>query len=102
MTDSEVDLIVKEKTRTVMRTPSKFNVVLYNDDVTTYEFVILVLVGIFHMTLEKANELTVHIHENGRGIAGTYSLEIAGQKRDETIYAARSQNFPLRCEIEEM
>lgn len=88
-------------TRVSMRPPSKFNVVFYNDNSTTAEFVVLVLMSIFHKSFESATALTMQIHQNGRGIAGTYSLEIASQKRDETLAAARANAFPLRCEIEE-
>lgn len=92
---------VDTKTRVSMRPPSRFNVVFYNDDSTTVEFVVLVLMSIFHKSFESATALTMQIHQTGRGIAGTYSLEIASQKRDETIAAARANAFPLRCEIEE-
>lgn len=88
-------------TKITMRPPSKFNVVLYNDDRTTFEFVILLLMTIFHKSLEDATLLTMIIHENGKGIAGTYSHEVATQKRDESIAAARANGYPLRCEISE-
>ena len=88
-------------TKVTMRAPGMFNVVLYNDDSTTVEFVILVLMNIFHKSFDDASSLTLRIHETGRGIAGTYSHEVATQKRDETILSARTNNFPLRCEIEE-
>jgi ATP-dependent Clp protease adaptor protein ClpS len=98
-TDTVTD--IESSIKVVMRPPSKFNVVLYNDDKTTVEFVVLVLMTIFHKNFDAASQLTMLIHENGRGVAGTYSLEIASQKRDETIHAARTNKYPLRCEIEE-
>jgi len=88
-------------TRTSMRPPSKFNVVLYNDDTTTMWFVVLVLISLFHKTIEEAQALAEHIHNNGTGVAGTYGHEIAMQKRNETIAAARANGYPLRCEISE-
>jgi ATP-dependent Clp protease adaptor protein ClpS len=86
--------------RVTMQAPKMWNVILYNDDKTTMEFVILVLMQIFHKSFDDASEIMMNIHETGRGIAGTYSNEVATQKRDETIAAARSNNFPLNCEIE--
>ena len=102
MVDTDVVMDVLKKTKTTMRPPSKFNVVLYNDNVTTMEFVILVLISIFHKDLSAANDLCMYIHEHGKGIAGTYALEIANQKKYETLTAARANNFPLRCEVEEV
>lgn len=102
MSETEVLVSDKSETKVGMRPPSRFNVVLYNDDKTTVDFVVLVLMTIFHKSFEAASQLTLHIHENGKGIAGTYSHEIAVQKRDETVIAARTNNYPLRCEIEEV
>ena len=87
-------------TKVIMRAPGLFNVVLFNDDSTTVEFVILVLMNIFHKSFDDASALTLQIHEFGKGIAGTYSHEVACQKRDETVASARVNNFPLKCEIE--
>jgi len=86
-------------TKVVMRVPQQFNVILHNDDKTTMEFVILILMTFFQKTFEEASNITLHIHEFGVGIAGTYSFEIATQKRDDTINAARINGFPLKCEI---
>jgi len=86
--------------KVVVQPPRKWNVVLYNDNVTTMEFVILVLMQIFHKSFETASDIMINIHENGKGIAGTYSNEVATQKRDETVSAAKSNGFPLKCELE--
>ena len=88
-------------TKVAIKPPSKFNVVIYNDNTTTFEFVLLLLMTIFHKSFEEASFITVHIHENGKGIAGTYGQEIAIQKRDETIAAAVANQFQLKCEVEE-
>lgn len=100
---TEIETVEKTDTTTkiTMRAPGMFNVVLYNDDSTTVEFVILVLMNIFYKSFDDASALTLEIHENGKGIAGTYSFEVASQKRDETVLSARTNNFPLRCEISE-
>lgn len=100
---SQTDVVneIDTSNKVAMRPPSKYNVVLYNDDRTTFEFVVLVLMTIFHKSFDAASSLSLYIHEHGRGIAGTYSHEIATQKRDETTATARVNGFPLRCEIEE-
>jgi ATP-dependent Clp protease adaptor protein ClpS len=102
MSHTETASEVITATRTVMRPPSKFNVILFNDEFTTVEFVVLILMSVFHKSFEDASQLTIQIHQNGQGIAGSYTYEIASQKRNETISAARGNGFPLECEIEEV
>lgn len=94
------DSAVEVLDRVTMSPPKMWNVVLYNDDATTMEFVILVLMQIFYKSFEDASDIMMNIHETGKGIAGTYSHEVATQKRDETLAAARTNNFPLNVEIE--
>jgi len=101
MANTDVLVDSDTTTRTAMRPPSKFNVILFNDDSTTVEFVVLLLMSIFHKSFEDASYLTMSIHKTGRGVAGTHSHEIATQKRDEAITTARMNGYPLRVEIEE-
>jgi ATP-dependent Clp protease adaptor protein ClpS len=86
--------------RIAMQPPKMWNVILYNDDKTTMEFVVLVLMQIFHKSFEEASDIMMNIHDTGKGIAGTYSNEVATQKKEEAIAAARTNGFPLRVEIE--
>lgn len=99
-TNSTIDADVATIEKIKLSAPKKWNVIFFNDDRTTMEFVILVLMQIFHKTFEEASDIMMSVHENGRGVAGTYSNEVATQKRDETINAARQNNFPLQVEIE--
>lgn len=96
------DTAVEVLDRVAIKPPKMWNVILYNDNVTTMEFVILVLMQIFHKSFEDASDIMMNIHENGRGVAGTYSHEVASQKRDETLSAARGNNFPLEVDIQEV
>jgi len=100
VTSVNTETITKTDTRVVMQEPGMFNVVLYNDDSTTVEFVILVLMNIFYKTFDEANDLTMRIHDEGKGIAGTYTYEVADQKCKETVFVARSHSFPLECRVE--
>ena len=80
--------------------PKKWNVIFYNDDKTPVDFVIAVLIEQYNHNVEKAKEITLNIHEKGKGVAGSYYLEIAEQKCSETIKFARSEGFPLQVDIE--
>ena len=79
----------------------KFRVILHNDDYTTFEFVTEILMSIFRKSFQEAKKLTMHIHLNGKGVAGVYTLEIAEMKVKLVLEAARKNNFPLRATIEE-
>lgn len=82
--------------------PGKWNVIMLNDDVTPMDFVISVLTGIFKRTNDEATEVMLHVHEKGRGVAGTYMYEVAEQKMTETVNNARINGFPLNATIEEV
>ena len=63
--------------------PNRYNVLLLNDDYTPMDFVIQLLVEVFNRTLDEATAITMKVHEEGQGIAGTYSHEVAEQKQNE-------------------
>jgi len=87
--------------KVAIRPPKMFNVILHNDPHTTIEFVVLILMSIFYKSFENATALTMDIHEKGKGIAGTYTFEIASQKQTDTLNAARANGFPLKCDLVE-
>ena len=86
-----------------VKLPSMYKVILHNDDVTTFDFVINVLISIFHKTVEEAIEITMSIHANGLGIAGSpYTREIAEEKTNEVTLYSRANSFPLTATFEEI
>ena len=94
------DVVVKTKDATGIFTPKRYNVVLMNDDYTPIDFVISLLIDIFHHGMEKAKELSATIHSAGSGIAGTYEFEIAEQKALEATMSSRDSKFPLVVKLE--
>lgn len=95
---AEVDLLTRDEIK--IKKPRNYVVILHNDDYTSFEFVISVLMGIFGHSAESAVALTLQIHKAGAGIAGTYSYEIAEQKKIDTEELARANEFPLRAEVQ--
>jgi len=91
-----------EYTNTRLRGPSKYNVIMLNDDATSMEFVVSVLTAIFHKDNQEAVAVATHIHEKGKAIAGTYIYEVAEQKVIETVTNARTAGFPLSLTLEEV
>ena len=95
------DSVVKERAKTRKQDPTLFKVVLLNDDYTTMEFVIHVLEGIFQKSPAEAYRIMMHVHLNGRGIAGVYPWEVAETKVDAVVTQARDAGYPLKAVTEE-
>ena len=95
--DVQIDEVVKKKAEE----PLRYKVVLLNDDQTPVEWVIKVLVDIFKHTNETAEKITLTIHNEGSGIAGIYTYEIAEQKTIEATTESRNHGFPLQIKLEE-
>ena len=92
---------VKERVKTEKKEPAQYQVVLLNDDYTTMEFVIEVLEHVFQKTPAEAYRIMMHVHQNGRGIAGVYPWEVAETKAETVRSLATGAGFPLRATIEE-
>ncbi len=90
---------VLEKSK--LQEPKMFKVVLLNDDVTTMDFVIEILMNIFHRDFETASKIMLEVHLNGSGICGVYTQEIALSKQKKVSDAAKLANFPLQTRVEE-
>ena len=86
--------------RSAPKEPRKYNVIILNDDFTTFEFVIMVVMTVFGKTQEEACNIaeTSHIHQ--RATIGSYTLDIAGSKVAKATAMARAEGFPLRFEIQ--
>ncbi len=81
--------------------PQMFRVLLHNDDYTSMDFVVEVLMGIFHKTQVQAEQIMLQIHEKDKAICGVYSFEIAQTKAQQVKQRAKQNEFPLLATIEE-
>ena len=84
-----------------LQEPKKYKVFLLNDDFSTMDFVIDVLVKVFRKSVDEASVIMINIHNNGKEICGTYSYEIAGTKVAQVKAMAREKGFPLKAKMEE-
>ena len=91
------DTAIEEKTRVTrkLKEPSKYKVVVMNDNYTPMEFVIALLVKVFSIPTDAAVQLTLEIHNQGSAVAGIYSYEIAEQKVSEATEISRLNGHPL-------
>lgn len=90
----------KKQTTKQVKEPGKFKVVVCNDDVTTVEFVVAMLVSVFRYDERRAFDLTITIHQKGSAVAGVYPYEIAEQKAVDATNMARLNGFPLITKVE--
>ena len=83
-----------------IKEPRLYKVLLLNDDYSSMEFVIKVLMQIFHHSFEKATEIMLSVHEKGKGLCGVYAYEIAETKVSQVRKMAKEEKFPLRAIME--
>ncbi|WP_419956679.1 ATP-dependent Clp protease adapter ClpS [Novosphingobium rhizovicinum] len=98
--DDDGQVGIATKTRAKPKKPSQFKVLMLNDDYTPMEFVVLVLKRIFHMDLEQATRVMLHVHQKGVGICGIFPYEIAETKVNQVMDFARQNQHPLQCTLE--
>jgi len=84
-----------------LKFPKKYKVYLLNDDYTSMEFVIDILITIFHKSYEEAEKIMLQVHKEEKGLCGVYSHEIAETKMMQVIKRAQENEFPLKATIEE-
>ena len=94
--DSSVATEIEKK----LEKPKLHKVLLHNDNYTTMEFVVKVLIQVFHHSEAEAMRIMLQVHHNGIGVAGVYSFEIAETKVVQVTELARQNEFPLRCSME--
>ena len=91
---------VRERQRTDLREPRRYKVTIYNDDFTTMEFVVKVLMQVFLKSQNEAERLMMLVHRTQKAVVGIYSYDIAVSKVQKATRMARDEGFPLRLTYE--
>ena len=99
--DIETDGDVLTESETRLEKPKLFKVILHNDDFTTMEFVVFILTHVFLRSEIEAFSIMLKVHNEGIGIAGIYSFEIANMKSEKAMNLAKAHEYPLLCTVEE-
>ena len=86
--------------QTKVREPSMYSVYLINDDFTTQEFVIQVLMQFFYKSEQESEQIMLKVHKEGKGQAGTFTKDVAETKVYLVQQAAKENKFPLKCTME--
>ncbi len=88
------------RTKPKTKRPSLYKVILLNDDYTPMEFVVFVLESVFGHPQETATKIMLEVHQNGVGVCGVYTYEIAETKVTKVMELARRHQHPLQCTME--
>ncbi|MBL8519486.1 MAG: ATP-dependent Clp protease adapter ClpS [Betaproteobacteria bacterium] len=100
-TGDESSTVLHEKPAQT-KPPAMWQVVMYNDDYTPMEFVIDVLEKFFGHAHERATQIMLKVHTEGRGVCGVFPRDVAAMKVEQVVDHARKHQHPLRCGMEEV
>lgn len=101
MKDSGVLDTVRDSEKQKLQPPRKYKVILNNDDYTPMDFVIEVLTTFFNMDSDRATDVMLQVHQNGRAICGVYTADVANTKVEQVNRYARDNEHPLLCSCEQ-
>jgi ATP-dependent Clp protease adaptor protein ClpS len=96
--EDEGDVATHERKKT--KKPKQFKVILHNDNYTTMEFVVLVLMKFFHRNETEATHIMLTVHHKGAGVAGIYSKDVAETKVHQVTIFAQDNGMPLKLTCE--
>lgn len=90
----------RERQRVDLMEPRRYEVTIYNDDFTTMEFVVMILIQVFFKSQAEAETLMLQVHHSDKAVVGIYSYDVAVSKVRKATNMAREAGFPLRLTIE--
>ncbi|NDV27222.1 ATP-dependent Clp protease adapter ClpS [Desulfovibrio sp. JC010] len=94
----ESDVLLEDE----LKEPRKFRVLLHNDDYTSMEFVVAILMQVFRKTEEESTKIMLQVHNKGVGVCGVYTAEVAETRVEMVKQLAQQAGYPLKCTIEEV
>lgn len=100
--DELIDGDVQSVSRTRLKKPRLYRVILFNDDYTSMEFVVDILISVFNKPAAEATKIMLDVHKKGSGVCGVYTHDIALTKVSQVHRQAKINEFPLRCGYEEI
>ena len=84
-----------------LKYPKKYKVFILNDDYTSMDFVIDILITIFHKSYQEAENIMLEVHKKDKGLCGVYTHEVAETKVMQVHKKAKDNSFPLKAVMEE-
>ena len=100
MTSSDTKIKQRTSSKAKDDIPPMYKVILHNDDYTSMEFVVTIIMNVFGKSLEKATQMMLNIHNRGKQICGLYPRQIAETKVETVHNMAANRGFPLKSTME--
>jgi len=98
--EGDTGVVTETRSKPKLKRPKLYKVILHNDNYTTMEFVVEVLIGVFHKSETDALQIMLHVHQRGAGVAGVYTYEVAEAKVEKTLKLAHEAQYPLLVTME--
>lgn len=98
--ENESDVVVQNETHEKIEKPRLWKILLHNDNYTTMDFVVLVLVSVFRKSEAEAVRIMLDVHQKGIGLVGRYTREVAETKVARVTEMAQQAQYPLLCTME--
>ncbi len=95
--ETNVQVLADQEVR--FRKPDMYAVIMFNDDITTMDFVVDVLMKVFNKPAQEASQIMMDIHQEGQGLAGIYIYDIAATKKIQADQMSAAKNFPLKLVV---
>ena len=95
------DTKFRSKDEEKIKEPQDYMVIMLNDDFTPRDFVVEVLMLVFHKDREEAKRIMLNVHHKQKGIVGIYTYDVAQTKANQVHTIAKENEFPLKCIVEE-
>ncbi len=92
--------LTRERDKVFTNYPKHYKVIFHNDDFTTMDFVVKVLIEVFYKSQSEATTIMMAVHEQGQGVVGLYSYDMAVSMSNKATAMAREEGFPLRITYE--
>lgn len=97
----ETKILIEEKEKIKVKKPKHYKIIMHNDDFTTMEFVVDILMTVFNKDINESNKIMMDVHKVGKGIVGIYPYDIAATKVAVALGMAKEEGFPFNITIEE-
>ena len=98
--EGDLGVVTETRSKPKLKRPKLYKVIFHNDNYTTQEFVVSLLIEVFHKSESDAYAIMLHVHLRGAGIAGVYTYEVAEAKVDKSMKLAREAQYPLLVTME--
>ena len=98
--EGDLGVVTETRSKPKLKRPKLYKVIFHNDNYTTQEFVVALLIEVFRKSESDAYAIMLNVHLRGAGVAGVYTYEVSEAKVDKCMKLAREAQYPLLVTME--